>query len=277
MKPLLNRAIVGYVLAGFALLFAFLYLRFPGRDLKDGLATAAAARYPGTAWSIKAVRPSFPPGIALSDITAAFGDRPERVLHADGLTVRPAWLSLLRGRFGFVMEGEGYGGAGTGRVDFSRPLSIRGPLSAAMNIRNVRVEKCPWLRDILASQVTGTLNVAADFDGTREALKGGAGNIEFTLTNGVFPLQGGLLGFERIDFSRIEGKMAYKNGALKVNQLTLNGNKLRCSLKGNILLADDFRESRIDLSGTANIAMQGSRQMTLTITGTIGNPVARLM
>jgi hypothetical protein len=64
---------------------------------------------------------------------------------------------------------------------------------------------------------------------------------------------------------------------MKITQLTLTGEKLRVSLKGNILLADEFPESRIDLSGTIEFPGQGSKRLTLNIGGTIDNPKTRLM
>jgi len=273
----LNRAIAGYVLAGIAMLLIFLTLRFPGEALKDYVTAVAAARYPQASFSINAIRPFFPPGFALSDVTVTFRGRPEAILHADNLSVRPGGLSLLRGRYAIVMAAEGYGGKAGGRVDFSRPFSFRGPLSATASIRDIRIEKCAWFREVLARQITGTLKGSIAFSGTAEALKSGTGNVDFTLTNGTYPLLESFLGFEKIDFARVEGKATFRNGALKINQLTLNGDKLRCSLKGNILLADDFRESQIDLNGTIEIPVQGNRRMTLTIGGTLGNPKLRFM
>jgi hypothetical protein len=82
---------------------------------------------------------------------------------------------------------------------------------------------------------------------------------------------------DKIDYSRVEGKASFRNGALKLTQLTLNGDKLRCSLKGNILLADDFQASKIDLSGTIELPLMGNKRMTLTVGGTIGNPNSRIM
>jgi type II secretion system protein N len=277
MKPRRIRAIVGYTLVGIAMLFVFLYLRFPGEALKDYATAVAAARYPGSSFSIQSVRPTFPPGIELTDVTVASRERPEAILHADHFSVRPGGPALLRGRYAIVMAAEGYGGEGKGRIDFSRPFSFKGPLSATMSVRDVRVDKCSWFRDVFVRPITGTLKGTAAFSGTAEALKGGTGNIDFTLTNGTFPLLEGFPGFEKIDFSRVEGKVSYRNGALKINQLTLSGDKLRCSLKGNVLLADDFRESQIDLNGTIEISVQGSRRMTLTIGGTLSNPKSRLM
>jgi len=277
MKLKLNRAIAGYILAGIAMLLILLYLRFPGEALTDYVKAVAAARYPQASFSMDAIRPSFPPGLALSGITVAFRDRPDAILHADRLRVRPGGLSLLSGRFAILIAAEGYGGEVGSRVDFSRLFSFQGPLSATVAIRDIRIEKCAWFREVLARQITGTLNGSVAFSGTAEALRNGTGNVDFTLTNGAYPLLESFLGFEKIDFTRVEGKVAFRNGALKINQLTLNGDKLRCSLKGNILLAEDLRESQIDLSGTIEIPVQGNKRMALTIGGTLGNPKSRFM
>ena len=273
----LNRAIAGYVLAGIAMLFIFLYLRFPEEALKNYVKAFAASRYPGASFSIDAIRPSFPPGAVLSNVTVAFRDRPEAILHADSLSVRPGGLALLSGRYAIVMAAEGYGGNAEARIDFSRLLSFRGPLNAEASVNNVRIEKCAWLREALARPITGTLKGSITFTGSAEALKNGTGNIEFALTNGAYPLLESFLGIQKIDFARVEGKVAYRNGALRINQLTLSGEKIRCSLKGNILLADHVQESQIDLSGTIEIPGQGNRRITLNIGGTLGNPVSRFM
>ncbi len=72
MKLRINRAIVGYILAGIAMLFIFLYLRFPGEAVTDYVKAVAAARYPGASLSIDAIRPSFPPGVGFQNVTVAF-------------------------------------------------------------------------------------------------------------------------------------------------------------------------------------------------------------
>lgn len=276
MRPRNHRAVVGYILAGVAMLILFLYLRFPGGAVTETI-KAEAARYPGLLLSIDAARPAIPPGVTLENVTAGFRGRPEATLHADSLGIRPGWLSLLRGRLALVMAAEGYGGDVRGRIEFANIYSVKGPLSAEMNIREIRIEKCAWLRDALARQITGTLKGSATFSGAAESLKNGTGNIDLTLTNGTYQLLENILGFERIDFNKVDAKVSFRNGALKIAGLTLNGEKIRISLKGNILLADDFRESQIDLNGSIEIPMQGNKRVTLVISGTLGNPKTRFM
>jgi type II secretion system protein N len=277
MRLRINRAMVGYPLAGIAMLFLFLYLRFPGEALTDYVKAVVAARYPGVTLSIDTIRPSFPPGFAFSDITVGLRDRPDPILRADSLTIRPGGLALLGGRLAILAAAAGYGGEVRGRVEFSRPFSLEGQLTAAVDIRDLRIDKWTWLRELFARQVTGTLKGSVAFSGAAEALKNGTGTVDFTLTSGTYPLQESFLGMDKIDYSRVEGKASFRNGALKVTQLTLSGEKLRCSLKGNILLADDFQASQIDLNGTIELPLQGNKRVALTIGGTIGNPKSRIM
>ncbi len=277
MRFKINRAIVGYPLAGIAMLLAFLYLRFPGEAVTEYLKAAVAARYTGAVLSIDTLRPSFPPGVALADITVGMRDRTDALLRLDSLTVRPGGLALLRGRLAIHAAAAGYGGEVRGKVEFARLLSLGGPLTAAVEVRNVRVDRWAWLRELFVRQVTGTLKGAIEFSGTAEALKNGTGTVDFTLTNGIYPLQEPFLGMDKIEYSRVEGKASFRNGALKVTQLTLTGEKIRCSLKGNILIADDFSASKLDLNGTIELPLLGNKRVTLTIDGTVGNPRSRVM
>lgn len=276
MRLKLNRAIAGYILAGIAMLLICLYLRFPGEALKDYM-RAVAAQYPQSWLSIDKIRPSFPPGLALANVTVGFRSHPEATLHADDLSVRPGGFSLLKGRLAILLAAKGYGGEARGRIDFSRLFSLRGPLSAEATLRDVRIEKCAWLQEALARQVTGTLQGTVSFSGTMEALKNITGNVDFTLTNGAYPLIDGFFDFKKIDFSKIEGKLSFLNGTMKITRLTLTGEKIRVSLKGNILIADEFRDSRIDLNGTIEIPTQNNRRLTLNISGTLDNPKTRFM
>ena len=277
MKLRMNRAIAGYILAGIVMLVMLLYLRFPGETVTDYVKAMAAVRYPRMLLSIDTVQPAIPPGVALENVTAGFRGHPEATLHADRLSVRPGWLSLLRGRLAFLLTVEGYSDEAWGRVDYADIFSLQGPLSAEANFREIRIEKCAWLRDALSRQITGTLKGSASFSGAAEALNNGTGNLDFTLMNGTYPLLESFFGFDRLDFNKVDAKISFRNGALKITGLTLNGEKLRCSLKGNILLADDFRESQIDMNGSIELPMQGNKRVMLAISGTLGNPKTRFM
>ena len=100
--------------------------------------------------------------------TAGFRGRPEATLHADRLILQPGWLSLFRGRFAWISDGGGLRRRGPGARRLCRLFTFRGPLSAEANFREIRIEKCAWLRDALARQITGTLKGSFSFSGAAE-------------------------------------------------------------------------------------------------------------
>lgn len=269
-------AVAGYMLAGIAVFLAFLYLRFPGEAITDYV-NAVYARHPGSAVTVDRIGPSFPPGLTATKVTVGFRGQPEATLQADTLSLRPRGLSLLQGQWVILLAATGYGGDAEGRIDFSRIFSFREPRSVEATLRNLKMERCAWLQQTLARRITGTLQGSLSFRGMGEAMKNMTGNADFTLTNGAYPLIDGFLDIKKIDFSRIEGKLSLLNGTLKITELTLTGETLRASLKGNIFMADEFRESRIDLSGTIEMPTQGNRRLTVNIGGTLDNPKTRLM
>jgi type II secretion system protein N len=272
-----TRAVTGYVLAGIVMLLVFLAIRFPAEALRDYAEAFFSARYPRLLFSLDAIRPSFPPGIVLSGITVSLRDRPDATTRLDVLTVRPGWLPLFSGRFAIVMAAETSGGEMSGGIDFSRMFSFQGPLRASLDLQGLRVEKIAWLREALARPITGTLRGSIAFSGQTEALQKGTGTFDMVLTSGTFPLVEKFLGLDKIDFTRVEAKISFRDGALKITQLTLNGDQLRASLKGNIILADDMRDSQIDLSGTMEAPLQGNKRVTISIGGTLANPKGRFI
>jgi len=111
---------------------------------------------------------------------------------------------------------------------------------------------------VLARQISGTLKGSVGFSGTAEALKNGTGDIDFVISNGAFQLIENFFGFDKIEFTRVEGKASFRNGALKINQLTLSSGQLRASLRGNIIIADNIPDSQIELSGTMEFPTQNN-------------------
>lgn len=271
-----GRKFLLYGLTAAAALLISLYVRFPGEAVRDYLTALAAAGQPQLRLSIAEVRPAFPLGLAFSDLTVA-GRQSEGVFRLEGLRVKLSLLSLFRGRLGLVAEAEGYGGRLSGGVDFERLNPRKGPFSAKADLRGVRLEKAAILQSLLSRPLSGTLGARVSFSGPGGDLKAATGNFDFTVTNGTYPLAEKFLGLDRIEFGRVEGQAGLRNGTLKITRLSLTGEKIRCFLKGDIVLAEDLAASRLDLSGTLDLPGQGNKRFTLTITGTVGSPQSRLM
>lgn len=275
MKLRKVRNFLGYLLAGAAMLFFFLYLRFPGDAITDDLEAYGMNRFPNLLVVMDAVEPTVSPGIAIENITVALRERPGATLHADRLRVAPQWLPLFRGRFSFLAKASGYGGEISVNSEFSEPFSLNGPFSAGAKFSGLRLEKCLWLQDVLSRQISGNLKGVFSFNGATEKPKNGSGKLDAVILNGNVPLTENLWGFDQIGFSRIDLKMGLRDRALRISELKVNGDKLSITLKGTILLADDFKESRMDLSGSAVIQGLGGRRIPITIGGKIGKPTIK--
>jgi type II secretion system protein N len=273
----LNRALAGYILAGIVMLGGMLYLRFPGQSLIEYVQAFAAARHPGMQVSIASLSPSLSPGLTLENLTLGLRGRPESVVQVARLAVGASALDLLKRRLVVTAVAQGYGGEIRGEAAFPRLGSLTGPLAAVATFRDLRVERIALLKETALLRLTGILQGRMTFNGSTVAVQSGTGTLEFTLTNGSYQLPEKFLGFEKIDFSRIEGKAGYRGGVLRITQLTLTGDTLRCSLRGNILPAPDARQSRLDLKGTIDFPGQGGRRITVSIGGTLGNPQTQLI
>ena len=277
MKLRKGRSFLGYMLAGAAMLLLFLYLRFPGDAAKNYLKRCQTEHFPNLIIVIDAVEPSVPPGITIENLTAALRERPEATIHADRLVIAPGWLSFFRGRFSFLAKASGYGGEISGKSEFSQTFSLKGPFSATAEFKGMRLEKCLCLQDLFSRQISGTLKGSFSFNGVTGTLKNGSGKLDAAITNGNYQLSENIWGFDRISFNRVDLKMELRNNVLRIAELRVNGDKLSITLKGNILLADDFKNSRMDLSGSAEIQGLGGRRVPITIGGAIGNPTIKTM
>ncbi len=273
----ISRTFFGYALAGILMLLVFLYLRFPGDAVGNYLKASVVARHPGMLLALDSIGPTAPPGIALENLTIGFRGRPEATLHVNRLAFAPGWLSAVQGKAAVVATASLYGGEIKGHGELAKPFSRRGPFTATLRFDGLRLEKCLLLQNILTRQISGTLRGSFAATGDAGPLKNVAGKLEATLTNGSYQLLENVAGFDKIAFSRIDLKMEMKSGALKITNLTVNGDKLRITLKGNILLAADLQESRLDLTGSVELQGAGGRRMPMTIGGVWGNPTVKLM
>jgi type II secretion system protein N len=273
----ITRSFFGYVLAAVLLLLFFLYLRFPGDAVRDYLKAAAAAHYPDTLFVVDSIEPVIPPGISLKNMTFAFRESPEATLHADTLAFSPGWASLMKGKAAVAVSASLYDGDVRVNGEMAKSFSLTGPLSAKARFSGIRLEKCLILQSLFSRHVSGTLKGSFSANGVGGSRKNVVGSLDAAILNGSYQLMESLAGFDKINFSRIDLKMELKGGVLKISSITVNGDKLRIALKGNILLADDLQESRMDLTGSVELQGLGGRRMPITIGGVFGKPTMKLM
>ncbi len=136
-----------------------------------------------------------------------------------------------------------------------------------MNFENLDIEKCSYLREKLGRRVTGKLGGSFTYDSDSK--------LTFNIQKGSYPLLENVFGFDKLDFNAIDGQVSLKNGVVKISKLTLKGEKINYSLKGDISLNAQLKNSVINLSGTFEILALNSKKGTILITGTLGNAITR--
>ena len=75
-----------------------------------------------------------------------------------------------------------------------------------------------------------------------------------------------------MDHGEIQAQL--RNGVIKIGKLEMSGPQINCSLK-EITLADDFKNSQLNLTGVIEILSKSKMKTNITISGTLASPVSR--
>ena len=101
-----------------------------------------------------------------------------------------------------------------------------------------------------------------------------AGRLDFSiLPHGSYPLADKALGIEKLDFTLIEGQINIAEKAIKIEYINLNGEKIRCAIKGEVAIDQtDFRNSQLNITGNLELKALNNQKVNFSITGTFVNP-----
>jgi type II secretion system protein N len=277
MKNPFTKKMAAYTGLGIVLAIVFLYLRFPGSVVGDYITQAFSAQHPGAIVVIGAVKPHFPPGMRMENILYGVKRNPDATIQILDLTARPGWLDLFKGKTALLLSGSAYGGELAGRIDYADFLSLARPVHYTFKVSGAGLDRFAYIKGTFNRSMTGKLNGNFVFRRSYERIGESSGTGEFTIANGSYQLMENLLGFDSIEFSKIEGRLSLKGDALKLDRFRLTGAKFNCSLQGDIVLHEDMELSPITLTGAFEIAGMGGRKTNVAIGGILGNPTVRLL
>lgn len=264
MMRKINKNFVGYSIFAIFMLVFFLQVRFPGKAVENYLLETATERYPAAFLSLESLSLSIPPGLKMQNLLFGFRDNLEANIRLAHLKIRPRFIGYLMGRTSLAIDSSAYGGTLWGRVNFPHFFPNQSLASADIKFEGLTLEKCSYLQDRLGRQLSGRLSGSF--------VSSGDSRLDFNVQNGSYQLLANLFGLDKIDFSLAEGQILLKGGLLKISKLQLKGDKISCSLKGDIVLKPDFKSSELNLSGTMQIANMNNKKIAMTITGTVANP-----
>lgn len=270
----LKKKALWFTLYGIGITALFFYLLFPSKLAKQQLEDVM--RSPDL--ELKSASLSFSPpfGIALKHVELCSPQAPERpCFSGDRLDIQPAWWSLFSKRKYVSFSGRAYSGHFDGRVglkSFAQPAS---PVECRLNFSDMDLEKAGFTGASFAKGLTGRAGGSLSCIFTEAADQYPAGSLTLYLAKGSYPLSEPFLGISRIDFDRVEINGQLKSGLFKLEKIEIYGTQINCFLSGNISLAEEFVNSKLNLQGVLEITDKRKMKMNVNVGGTLGSPSFR--
>jgi type II secretion system protein N len=270
---ILKKRSLWFILYGVAVTALFLYLLFPAELVLNRLTAAADS----SAFTIKmdSLKPSVPLGIKLKNITVGSAQPGDVFFQGETLDVQASLLSLLQKRSFITVAGNAYGGNFNGRIGFISWNKPYPPVEGKLSFQNIDLGKYSFIKSEMGRDLAGKVRGSLVYDNASETSSTVTGNLTLFLVKGSYPLAEPFLGLSRIEVDRGEIQAQLKNGVVKIGKLEMSGPQINCSLKGEITLADDFRNSQLNMTGTIEILSKSKMKTNITISGTLANPVSR--
>jgi type II secretion system protein N len=270
---ILKKRVLWYILYGIVVTAAFLYLLFPADIVKNSLEAAADSQ--NISLQAASLRPSWPLGIILKNLSVSSADRKDVFFQGEILDLQVNILSLLQKNSSIGVSGKAYGGSFNGRIDFVSFSKVYPPVEAKLSFQNMDLGKYSLIRQEMGKTVAGKIKGSLFYNNTADASAKVNGGITLFLTKGSYQLAEPFLGLTRIEIDRCEIQAQLKNGVLKLEKMEIYGSLINCSLKGDIILADDLQNSQLNLTGMIEILGKNKMKTNVTVNGTLANPVSR--
>jgi type II secretion system protein N len=222
----------------------FLYALFPSDTVKEYLADRIRQTHPNLTVKMGRVRPVFPPGLKLYEVSVYHQGR--RIADLEDLKIAPDILSLLSATTHLTFEGEGYGGILQGGIDITRNASQRDMVVDA-DLTGVQVSRIEALRFLTTHKISGNLDAKLTFKAnvSGEAL---AGNL--TLTKGQIEFSAPIMEQNAITFGTIEAELIFDGRSLTIKRCRLDANLLDADVTGSLKFTGPSARKILDLSGT---------------------------
>jgi type II secretion system protein N len=269
---ILRKRSLWFILYGLAVTAVFLYLLFPSELVLNRL--EAAVDSSSVAVKIDSLNPSLPLGIKLRNIIVSSAQPGDVFFQGETLDVQADLLSLLQKHSFLSVAGKAYGGDFKGQIGFISWNKPYPPAEGKLSFQNIDLGKYSFIKSEMGRDIAGKVRGNILYSNTAES-SAVTGNLTLFLVKGSYPLAEPFLGMSRIDLDRGEIQAQLKNGVIRIAKLEMSGPQINCSLKGEIALADDFKNSQLNLTGAIEILGKGKMKMNISISGTLASPVSR--
>jgi len=267
---ILKRKSLWYTLYGIVITIVFLYVLFPADIAKSKLEDAVHSS--GFLLKTGSLRSSIPLGLKMNHVTLSSSSSPDIYFQGDWLDLQFNLLSFFRQKKSISLNGKAYDGKISGRFGLASFSKVYPPQEGNLTLQDIDLGKYAYIKKLMGREITG--RASGNWTFNRSADRGSSGSVNLHISRGTSSLAEPFLGLSRIEFNRGDIKATLENGRIKLEKMEFFGSQLDFLLNGDIMLADDFRNSSLNLSGEMIIADKKVK-MKINIGGTLANPVVR--
>ncbi|MGP8153291.1 MAG: type II secretion system protein GspN [Smithella sp.] len=269
---ILEKKALWFTLYGIFITVVFLYLLFPSDIVRSRLEEVVSSS--DFILKMESLRPSLPLGIKMKNITLS--SLPENIyFQGNLLDLQFNPLSIFQKNKYISLSGSAYGGNFSGRFGLASFSKIYPPEEGNFKFQDIDLAKYTYIKILMGREVTGKASGNWTHTFNNGAGRNLSGTIALFLTKGTYSLSEPFLGLNRIDFDRGEIHAQLKDGMIRLEKMQIFGPQIDCLLSGEITLADDFKNSQLNLNGEMAISDKKNVKMKINIGGTLVNPVFR--
>jgi len=285
------KKILGYALYTLIITIFFLYYYFPADKAAELVSGHLKRSMPDLSFSIGAIQPIFPPGLAVYNFQVE--NKKRKIIDANQLKIQPNPVSLITGRPIINYNCDAYGGTFDGFIAIERQKEGI-PLIIDIQWHDIKLSEVTQLLEI-NQKIDADLEGSFQLTGLKDNLLHGTGEGQLVLSNIMVELNQAVFNMiKTISFKSIHVKLIYNNYTVAIDKCIINGD-LMGNMSGAISLKPSFNDSLLNLKGTVKPSqafMNKNKNLPfssflkpdmlkngipVSISGTIGRPYMRMI
>jgi type II secretion system protein N len=238
----------GYVLFSLLLFLLFIYIKFPYEKVKDTISNSFENRF-SYSLTINELRPLFPPGLTLKEIEILTDakDKKRPILEAQRLALKLEILPLFLGHRNFNYEIYTYDGIIKGVVKNPEPGKDK-KTSIIADIQNIDLSHYPLLNKDTNFSLSGKLRGKVRIVEEENTTPGLKGEITLFIDNGkIEGINIKKATLKDISVKGVDCDFELTQEKILLKKMAFHGEDIDVNITGKILLAEQIKESNLDL------------------------------
>jgi len=224
--------------------FFMVYL-FPADEVKTYMLSRLNSSGSAFDVSIARVKPAFPPGLALGEVSISHQNN--LFFKIEILKLTPKLWTLLGPKTTVAVAGKTGGGTLAGRMDLPRGNPGQRAIFQT-RVAGIRLEDNAALKNLLNLDISGVVDGNITFEGTQTPPE--KFTAQLVLSDCKIDLPPGILKTGMLKFKNIKTDLSAESKSIRIENCSFQGEQMTGSISGAITLMHPISKSRINLNGS---------------------------